>query len=147
MFSSHLKCVLWSQSFCHESIRTARLPISVCFRATIAQLLCVPPPINPSHMSIHMEPSYYPPAPLWGPASGLWPWYFSWSLSAVAQVAQRLFFWVLIAVLFTAVLLNNSVSLLCLRELYTDPVGKPWKRSHWYKNRATGKRASHRSSL
>lgn len=53
------------------------------------------------------------------------PVHFGRSLYAVAQVTRWLFFEVLISIPFTGILLTNSVSSMCLRELYTDPVGEP----------------------
>lgn len=62
------------------------------------------------------------------------PGHFSRSLYAAAQVTRCLFFQVLISIPFTAILLNSSVSSMCLRELCTDSVWKPWRGSRWHKH-------------
>lgn len=76
--------------------------------------------------------AFIPPAVLGGPCVCSGTVRFSRSLCAAARVTRS--FGVLMSISFTAVLLNSSVSSVCLKGLYTDSVGKPWRRIRWHTN-------------
>lgn len=88
--------------------------------------------IKPSHMGVHMELRFHPPCSPRRACVCSGTVRFSRSLCAAARVTRS--FGVLMSISFTAVLLNSSVSSVCLKGLYTDSVGKPWRRIRWHTN-------------